>query len=54
MKRTAENIKQLVKQELLMITNLVVKNELVSLLIPEPIAHMRDWDYGAADDTYEC
>ncbi|MFD2562866.1 hypothetical protein [Aquimarina rubra] len=54
MKRTAENIKQLVQQELLMITNPTVKNELVSLLVPKPIAHTRDWDYGVADDTYEC
>ena len=50
MKRTSENIKNLIQQELLNIANHIVKKGLKSLLVSEPISHMREWDYGKENE----
>ena len=54
MKRTSESIKHLIQQELLNIKNHLVENGLKSLLVPEPILHMREWDYGKENEKFEC
>lgn len=54
MKQTSENIKKLIQQELLNIANLIVQNGLKSLLVSEPILHMREWDYGKENEKFEC
>lgn len=47
------DIKDLIQKQLLLIKNPIVKYGLESILI-EPTKHLRDWDYGAKGEQFEC
>lgn len=50
---TAAILKQLIAQELATVADARVQAHVRSLLV-EPVAALRDWDYGAPGQQYEC